>query len=129
MKVDLYHFQQWQGINYPNDAVSRLERMKYVMHEMLLAVQSAGARLVIVYLSFFGKNQAEPPPDDLINSLQDDIIFVDLTSSVNEYYESENNPTLALPADYHPGVHGHALIARELEDVLRQERLLSSLQQ
>lgn len=125
IRADLYHLKEWKDIQYLNDPLSRKVSFAYLINEMSAAVKSIGARLVIVYLPLFGKGYIEPPPEELLTSLNDDILFVDMSSRLIEYYKKEDAPALTIPGDYaHPGKLGHALVAQELQGLIEKENLL-----
>lgn len=114
-----------EDIQYPNDPVSRNTSLVYLIKEMAETVNGIGAKLIVVYLPLFGKGYIEPPPNELLDCLNSDILFVDLSQEVNEYYREDNKPVLPIPGDYaHPGILGHELIAKELESVIKRENLL-----
>lgn len=124
-RTDLYHLKEWRNIQYPNDPLSRKASLAYLINEMSATVNRIGAKLIIVYLPHFGKGHIEPPPEELLTSLNDDILFMDMSPKLTEYYKNENSSSLTIPGDYaHPGQLGHALIAQELQTLIEKENLL-----
>jgi hypothetical protein len=121
IKADLYKFGNWQEIGYPNDPTSRRSSLRFLLHEMKEAADEINARLIVAYLPLFGKERVNPPPQELIDCLSGTgILFVDVSRSVAEHYRREAAPPLTIPGDYsHPGVLGHAVIADELERMIR----------
>lgn len=92
---------------------------------MSKVAKTIDAKLIIVYLPLFGKGYAQPPTDELLASLNSDILFVDMYPKIIEYYKKEDNPSLTIQSDYaHPGKLGHALISQELEKVIRRDSIL-----
>lgn len=124
IRTDLYRFKEWKDIKYPDDAVLRESSTSYLINEMSKSAKSIDAKLIIVYLPLFGKGYVQPPPEELLASLSNDVLFIDMYPKIVEYYKNENNPPLTILGDYaHPGELGHALISQELEKVIRRENI------
>jgi hypothetical protein len=125
MRIDLHHFQEWEKMKYPNDPLSRKVSLTYVINEMSREAKKIGAKLIIVYLPLFGKGYIEPPPQELLDCLNDDIIFIDLSLKMNDYYKENDKPALTLTGDYaHPGTLGHQFVAKEVAKIIRDKNLL-----
>ena len=78
-----------------------------------------GAELVVVFLStnYYG------PPDTLPGIVQSlGIRFLDTTEAFHRHRDS-GKPSPYIQGDGHPNAIGHALIAHEVEDYLKRERL------
>ena len=93
-----------------------------------LAVQS-GAHLVIVYIPYLERGRTNPVPPALAWALRsvagDGVTILDLAPVVARYYEDPARPLLRFELDAHPNAAAHALIADELEGVLRRGGLVS----
>jgi len=124
IRTDLYRFKEWRDIQYRDDAMSRKISTAYLIKEMSETAKSISAKLIIVYLPLFGKEHAQPPPEELLASLNSEVLFVDMYPRVIEYYK-KSSQALTIQGDYaHPGDLGHELIARELENIIRKKNLL-----
>ncbi len=103
------------------DKTSRQKSMAYLMKNMIQEARRINARLVVVYIPGLQKGRTKPPPTELIETLSQDTVFVDLSGPIIEHYSNKDNALLILERDGHPNYLAHELIAREIGRALRTE--------
>jgi hypothetical protein len=79
--------------------------------------------LVVVYIPMLTRGEIPSVPLELTNALSDDIVFVDLSSTIKTYYDDPKNPDLGFKGDGHPNQRAQRLIAEELEKIIRSKHL------
>jgi len=105
---------------YSNDEEARLKCANFLMKKMSELAKNIKATLIVVHIPYFEKGSTNSAPAELINSLSQDTIFLDLSSAVKDYYQNPENPDLRLHKfDGHPNVFAHKLMADEIEKVIR----------
>lgn len=104
--------------NYADSKELRQEGMLYLMSKMTLEAKRLGALLVVVYIPELERVYTSPPPSELIDALNPDILFIDMSRTVTRYYEDERNPSLRFERDSHPNHLAHELIADEILNAL-----------
>ncbi len=107
--------------NYSIDKTSIQKSVAYLMDKMTQEARRINARLVVVYLPRLEKEQTKLPPTELIESLGQDTIFVDLSGPIIEHYSNKDNALLRFERDIHPNHLGHELFSREISRALRTE--------
>ncbi|MBV8392696.1 MAG: hypothetical protein JOY81_05890 [Alphaproteobacteria bacterium] len=93
--------------------------MAYLLKEMKRTTDEMGAELVIVFLTtnYYG------PPETLPGIVQSlGLRYLDTTEAFHRHRDA-GKPSPYIPGDGHPNAIGHALIAHEIEDYLKRERL------
>jgi hypothetical protein len=117
MRIDMNRFKQVSAIPFANDMNARRKSMNFLIREMQRYADDINAKMIVVYipnLNAFMKK--DPPPQELLGSLNENIIFVDMTPHVIKHYAAGGG-YLDLTrkdwslADLHPGEFGHRLIA------------------
>ncbi|MHC4322506.1 MAG: hypothetical protein ACYST3_09565 [Planctomycetota bacterium] len=106
-----------------NDYVSRKKGMKYLMNMMIEEAKSIDAKLVVIHIPYLTRNGTNPPPLELMISLNQDVIFIDLTPIIIQYYSDSKNPSLFLLNDGHPNHLAHELIAHKIYTTLKEKNI------
>lgn len=111
-------YQAWAEGHMPDDK-GQAEAMAYLLREMKRTTDEIGAELLVVFPStnYYG------PPETLPGIAQSlGIRFLDTTEAFRRHRDA-GKPSPYIQGDGHPNEVGHALIAREIEDYLRREKL------
>ena len=128
MRADLFRFIKRDDIAYKNDSHSRQESISFIIKQMMVAARGINARLVIMYIpDLFMRDYVPPPPPELVNSLSDEVFFLDLTQRVRGYYNNEDNPMLTFGEDTHPNSLAHKIFADEIIRFLREGGIFDEL--
>jgi hypothetical protein len=110
--------------------------MDFLLGEMSAEAHSVGAQLIILYIphltrKYFttsgqnkkGTRRSVPrPPDVLVKSAdKNNIILVDATPAVAEYYTNKENPALTVSSiDAHPNERAQILFADVLTEAIQK---------
>ena len=94
-----------------------------LMNEMSTIANRIGAILIVVHIPYLIREQTNPAPPELLDSLNKDIIFINLAPIVIQYYDNPGNPLLHFEHDEHPNALAHKLIAHEIKSVLKREKI------
>ena len=115
--------------HHADDPPHRQAAAVYLLRRMRAVAAQCGAHLVIVYIPYLERGQTNPPPPALATGLRsvtgEGVTILDLAPVVARYYEDPARPLLRFELDAHPNAAAHALIAAELEGVLRRRGLVS----
>lgn len=109
--------------SYLNEDIYRKKGMKFLVNEMHNVAKKINATFIVMYLPALGRGQASQPPQELLQSLDKDIIFIDLSNKVNQYYKDPMSPSLQLKNDGHPNELAHKMMANEIKKVLKRKKL------
>lgn len=117
-----------QADHHMDDPPHRQAAAAFLLGRMRALAARSGTQLVIVYIPYLERGQTNPVPPALAAALRtvtgDGVTVLDLAPVVARYYEDPARPLLRFALDAHPNAAGHALIADELEGVLRRRGLV-----
>ena len=115
MRVDFFNFTSRNDIEYRNDPVSRQKSMLFLIRKMSELVKGIESKQLIVYFpDLFMRDYVPPPPPELPGVLREDVLFLDLTNAVIDYYNNPDHPMLTFGKDTHPNKFAHELFAKEI---------------
>jgi hypothetical protein len=107
-----------------NTEESRRKCMNFLMKKMEELAKSINANLIVVHIPYLNRGNTNSAPFELINSLDKNTIFIDLSSVIKDYYDNPENPDLRFKLDGHPNQLAHKLIANEIEKVIINNGIL-----
>lgn len=110
-------------LNPSNDYEYRKKSIRYLMNLMIEKAETMNAVLIVMHIPYLHNEYINPPPLELMISLSPNIVFIDLTPTVNQYYSVPNNPSLNLKDDTHPNSIANELIADEIYKVLKSRNI------
>ncbi|UCF86622.1 MAG: hypothetical protein JSV71_03830 [Nitrospiraceae bacterium] len=85
--------------------------------------ETMNAVLVVIHIPYLHNEYINPPPLELMISLSQNVVFIDLTPTVNQYYSDPDNPSLNLRDDSHPNSIANELIADEIYKALKSRNI------
>ena len=95
--------------------------MAYLLERMDRAAKQNNSLLVVVYIPRLNRGNTPPPPPELIDSLSQDTVFIDLSGAVIQHYANPDNALLRFEQDGHPNDVAHELIAQKISQALRDK--------
>jgi hypothetical protein len=115
-------YYAWSQYREPDDA-RKEEAVLFLLREMNRIVTARRARLLVVFLptNYYGPPAALP---GIIDKVGGGVRYLDLTGPF-ERNRKGGGPNPYIVGDGHPSVAGHALIANEIAQYVRRERLLA----
>jgi hypothetical protein len=117
-KITWFRYTSRNIFTYSNTKESHRKCINFLMKRMEGLAKTINAVLVIVHIPYLDRGNTNSPPVELINSLSNSIIFIDLSPIVKDYYNNPKNPDLRFRSDSHPNQLAHKLIANEIEKVI-----------
>lgn len=123
-RIILSKFGRIYKVNFLNLKNSNIKSphkksMKYLMSRMIEIVKRIDATLVVMHIPYLHKGRTNRPPLELLNALTGDVLFIDLSQAVIQYYSDAKNPPL-LFSDGHPNEIAHELMSQEIFNVLKK---------
>ena len=123
-KIAWFRLTSKKMLTYSNDEESRLKCTNFLMNKMIELAKNIDAILIVVHIPYFEKGSTNSAPSELIDSLSQDTVFIDLSSAVKDYYQNPENPDLRLHKyDGHPNASAHKLMADEIEKAIRSKNI------
>ena len=126
-RIAWLRYAQKDLFSYVDTSETRQKSMDFLMRKMSEAARSIDAALIVLYIPLLTRGETSPPSPVLIKSLSSDVVFVDLSPVIKNYYSNPENPDLRLKNDGHPNRLAHRLIADELEKIIRSKDLVATV--
>ena len=120
-RVDLFRISAARDIQYPQDPGVQSASLAWLVHMLAEEARGAGASLIILHIPELSPGEARSAPPALVTAARaEGTLLVDLASRVDTHHRTQPDASLVMsPTNLHPSATAHALIADELETVIR----------
>ena len=123
MKLFTYKLMGEKIFSYLKDDIHKRKSLIYLVNRMYHAAKKINAALIILFIPPLEREAKRQPPQELLQSLNKDIIFINLGDIINQYYRDPTKPLLRFKKDGHPNELAHKIMADEIKKVLKIKKI------
>ena len=110
-----------------NTKENKIKSAVFVVEQMYKVAEELEARLLVLYMPRMDGTTVSPVSEAFASQLPPDVLLVDMTDAVKNYYAMNKDQKLYLSKkDKHPNTIAHKLIADIIGDVITINHLLPS---
>ena len=123
MKLFTYKMIGKNKFSYLKDDIHKRKSLIYLVNRMHQVARKINASLIILFIPPLEREANRQPPQALLQSLNKDIIFINLGDFINHYYKDPAKPLLRFKMDDHPNELAHKIMADEIRNALQRKEI------